>query len=425
MHKTGMDVGYGPVMTKEFFNVTPLEAVFGLMSGFDRTRPESLPLLEAQGRVLAEDLISDIDIPGFDRSTMDGYAVCAAATFGASEANPAYLTITGSVEMGQMPTTPIVPGEAARIATGGMLPPGADSVVMLEHAAPVDETTLEVYRSVAPGASVIRAGEDVRAGKVILEAGTRIRAQEMGLLAALGRSRINVFRRPVVGIISTGDEIIPVDSIPGPAQVRDVNSYTLHGSCRAAGAEPELYGLIKDDRAALIKTCRAALAHSDMVLVSGGSSVGKRDLTIEAIMAQNNAEILVHGIPMSPGKPTILARVGKKPFWGLPGHVTSAMVVFEIVVRPFLLHMAGLDSSKSLTHSVPATLSRNIASVHGRIDFARVRIISSEHGLMAEPIPGKSGLIHTMVQADGLVRIDENTEGLSKGDRVMVIPFTT
>lgn len=412
-------------MAKEFFNVTPLEAVFKLASDFPRTGPETISLLEASGRVLAEDRVSDIDIPGFNRSTMDGYAVRASSTFGASEANPAYLTLKGSVSMGETPADIVGPGEAVRIATGGMLPSGADGVVMAEYARPIDDTTLEVYKSIAPGARVIRAGEDLQSGKTALAAGTRIRAQEMGLLAALGRDRVKVFKKPLIGIISTGDEVVPVTQAPGPAQVRDMNTYTLYGLCKAAGADPELYGLVKDDRDALIERCRAAAKRTDMVLVSGGSSVGSRDLTIEAVTALDDAEILVHGIPMSPGKPTILGRVSEKPFWGLPGHAASAMVVFEIVVRPFILHAAGIKPEKRPGHFVSAALSRNIASAKGRIDFVRVRLISGDHEILAEPVLGKSGLIHTMIRADGLIRINENTEGLLKGDRVRVIPFLT
>ena len=251
-----------------------------------------------------------------------------------------------------------------------------------------------------------------------------MRPQEIGLLAGLGIREIQVHRQPVAAIISTGDEIVPITETPGPGLVRDINSYSISAQIRETGAEPVTFGIVRDRFADLRTICMAALNQSDMVLLSGGSSVGMRDLTIEVIASLPDAEILVHGIPISPGKPTILARVGEKPVWGLPGHVTSAMVVFHRVARPFVLHAAGLSQDAIFTERrIPAKISRNIASAQGRTDFLRVRLKFDTDGLWAEPILGKSGLIHTMVQADGLVEIDMNTEGLDKGAEVWVIPL--
>ncbi len=408
---------------KSFFNVTPLERVFEYIDTFHVVGTETVALQNATGRVLASDIVADIDLPGFARSTMDGYAVRASTTFGASEGNPAYLTIRGHIAMGEIPEISIKTGEAIRIATGGMLPQGADAVVMIEHAAECDETTLEVYKSIAPGTHVLAPDEDIKRGEIQLKAGKPLRPQDTGLLAALGRSRVAVRRRPVVAVISTGDELVSIDTDPAPGQVRDINTYTLSGFVSAMGAVPEPYGIVTDDFDALLSACTRAVAESDMILVSGGSSVGMRDLTTDVIAALPDAEILVHGIPVSPGKPTILARIGGKSFWGLPGHVTSAMVIFDRVVRPFLEALSGRDLSVNREHRIPAVLTRNLASAQGRIDFVRVRLIRQDNGYAAEPIPGKSGLIHTMIRADGLIEIDMNTEGLEKGTPVSVIPL--
>jgi len=277
---------------------------------------------------------------------------------------------------------------------------------------------------VAPGGNVITKGEDVQKGQSLLSGGTKLRPQEIGLLAALGIEQVDVYKKPMVGIISTGDEIVPIQNTPGPAQVRDINSYSISSQIARAKGIPLSFGIIKDNYDALIETYRQALQKTDMLIISGGSSVGTRDLTIEVLKSLNDTKILVHGIPISPGKPTILARAGNKPVWGLPGHVTSAMVVFDRVVQPFIEHMAGTNiKNKSPKRPISAKISRNIASAQGRTDFVRVRLQESDDGLWAEPVLGKSGLINTMLQADGLIEIDMNTEGLDKGTAVSVIPL--
>ena len=408
---------------KAFFKVTNLEHVLEYTTSFSVVGTEFVTLTEAHQRILAEDIFSDVDLPDFTRSTMDGFAVRAASTFGASETNPAYLTVKGSVAMGEIPAFSIAPGEAARIPTGGMLPEGADSVVMIEHTGEIDDSTIEVYRTVAPGQHVIEAGEDFSKGQTILSAGQKIRPQETGLLAAFGIDMVKVYKKPVVGIISTGDEVVQVDQIPGPGQIRDTNTYTLSSLIAEAGGIPVTYGIVRDDFDALFEKCSEALAQCNMVLISGGSSVGTRDFTIEAISTLPEAEVLVHGISISPGKPTILARIGNKAFWGLPGHVVSAMVVFTVVVKPFIEHIGGFSQQYREKIKLPALLSRNVSSAQGRIDFIRVRLTEKDGTLWAEPVLGKSGLINTMVKADGLIEIDINTEGLDKGAEVQVILF--
>lgn len=407
---------------KDFFKVTDLESVLEYAYDFPRVETEEVLLYKSSQRILAADIISEADLPDFARSTMDGYAVRASSTFGITEGNPAYLTVKGSVVMGKSPPFSIGQGEAAGISTGGMMPDGADSVVMIEYTELIDETTIEVYKSVAPGRHVVEVGEDFCRGETILSNGQKLRPQETGLLAAFGKERVRVYKKPVIGIISTGDEVVPIDKSPGPGQIRDVNTYTLSSLVQEAGGIPVSFGIIQDDYDSLFTACSLALDQSDMVLISGGSSVGARDFTIDALSALPESKILAHGISISPGKPTILARAAGKPLWGLPGHVVSAIIVFSNVVRPFIEHIGGLSmQNKKITAS--ALLTRNIPSSQGRIDYVRVRLIEKDGALWAEPIFGKSGLINTMVKADGLVAIGINTEGIDKGKKVSVIPL--
>jgi molybdopterin molybdotransferase len=407
---------------KEFFKVTDLEQVLELVAEFPQSRTELLPLDQVFGRTLAEDITAPHDLPEFSRATMDGFAVPASSTFGASESSPAFLAVTHTVGMGEAPTVTIGPAEACRISTGGMLPEGSDSVVMIEHTETLDETTIEIYRSVAPGQHVLEKGEDFRKNEIILRKGQILRSQEAGLLAAFGTQTLPVYTRPIVGILSTGDEVVPIEKNPLPGQIRDINSYTLAGQVAAAGGIPVAHGIVPDDRNALYEHCIRALDCSDMLLISGGSSVGTRDYTIEILSEIPGSNILVHGISIRPGKPTILARVQNKAVWGLPGHVTSAMVVFDVVVRPFLEHLAGRLPGTSRRLKIPARLNRNIPSAQGRTDFIRVRLIHKDDRVWAEPVLGKSGLINTMVKADGLIEIDRNTEGLDEGTLVDVFP---
>ena len=408
---------------KDFFKVVDIRTVYGYANSFAPVGTEHVETARATGRVLAEPVRAREDLPGFSRSTMDGYAVRAASTFGSSEANPAYLQVAGAIAMGASPDFEVGPGEAVKISTGGMLPAGADAVVMVEHIEEVDPTTIEVYKSVAPGQHVILAGEDYPQGETVLAAGRKIRAPEAGLLAAVGRESVRVFRQPVIAIISTGDEIVSTRQVPGPGQVRDINSYSLAGMVTESGGCPQPHGIVKDNFKALEQACLQALAQCDMVMLSGGSSVGTRDFTIEVINALPDSKLLVHGISISPGKPTILATVGGKPVWGLPGHVVSAMVVFEKIVKPFINRISGLATPLSAPRGIPARLSRNIPSAQGRVDFVRVHLVEQDGSLLAEPLLGKSGLINTMVAADGLVEIDSDTEGLDEGAPVVVHPI--
>jgi len=403
-----------------FFRVWPIDRVLELVSLCDPVETEEVPIEAALNRVLAEDVLAEEDLPGFRRATMDGFAVQASATFGATEANPAYLNLIGSVAMGEVPTISVGAGEAVRISTGGMLPQGADAVIMVEYAEMIDDVLMEVYRSVAPGQNVMMPDEDFRKGEPLVSAGRRLRPQEIGTLAAFGKGAVRVYRKPRVAIVSTGDEVVPIDCRPAPGQIRDVNTYTLAGFVEGTGGLVSRFGLVPDRFDRLLERCLQALDEADMVMLSGGSSVGMRDLTIDVLEAVPDSRILLHGIAISPGKPTILATCGSKLIWGLPGQVTSAMVVFLKIVRPFLERLCGLDASSVVRRTVEAVLTRNVASVQGRTDFIRVRLRKETNGWMADPVLGKSGLIHTMMRADGLVEIGMNTEGLEEGARVTV-----
>lgn len=400
------------------------EEVLESLKGFGPVGAETIPISETLDRVLNREIVCEEDMPGFSRSSMDGYAVRSKDTFGASDSLPAFLELAGEVVMGREPEGSVDQGKAMRISTGGMIPEGADAVVMLEYCNSVDEKTIEVSRTVAPLENVIGKGDDFRKGDVIFKKGTVLRPQDIGLLAGLGMQKISVYQKPKVGIISTGDEVIPIDQKPGPGQVRDINSYTLSAFCLQAGAVPVNMGLCKDNFEEMREKAASVLDTCDTVWISGGSSVGVRDMTVKVLESFEGMELLVHGIAISPGKPTIIARIGRKAVFGLPGHVASAMVVAEIFLNPFLAGLAGKAFAFGNVHqSLQAVLERNVESASGRDDYIRVKLRERGGRLFAEPVFGKSGLISTLVEADGLVKIDRNREGLYKGQAVSVMLF--
>lgn len=407
-----------------FFKVKTSEEVLQILEGFDPAGTETILIGEAFNRVLNSEIICEEDMPNFSRSSMDGYAVRAKDTFGASDSLPAFLGLTGEVVMGSIPTDVVTPGTAVKISTGGMIPEGSDAVVMVEYCHSVDENTIEVSRTVAPLENVILKGDDFREGAVIFQAGTVLRPQDIGVLAGLGIEKISVYKKPKVAIISTGDEIIPINEKPAPGQVRDINSYTLSAFCFQAGAIPVNMGLCKDDFAQLKEAVGLALESCDTVWISGGSSVGTRDMTVNVLESFFDAQLLVHGVAISPGKPTIIARIGNKAVFGLPGHVASAMIIAEVFLDPFLARLSGEAMSAADRHQyLPAELERNVESASGRDDYIRVKLNRHDGRIFAEPIFGKSGLISTLVEAQGLVKIDRNTEGLYKGQTVSVMLF--
>jgi molybdopterin molybdotransferase len=405
-----------------FFQVAGTREVLAAFPWVGPVEVERVPLLDALGRTLAAEVAATLDIPHFTRAAMDGYAVAAADTFGSSETQPAYLTIRGSVLMGCAPAGRLGPGDAWRIATGGMVPAGADAVVMWERTRESGDL-LEVYCPVAPGEHLVSVGEDVREGERILPAGRVLRPADVGLLAGLGVPEVEVRRRPRVAILSTGDELVGPEATPGPGQVRSINQFSLGAWVRSCGAEPVLRGRVRDDRAAIGEAVRAALAGADLLLISGGSSAGARDLTRQIVEDLGEPGLLFHGVAVRPGKPTVVGAHRGCPIFGLPGHPISAMVIFLVLVRPLLNRMLGIPPGTGVPR-VLARLTDNLPSQAGREDYYQVNLRQGSGGMEAVPVFRKSGLVTAMVRANGMVRVPPESEGLEAGELVEVEVFS-
>jgi molybdopterin molybdotransferase len=391
----------------------------------DPAGKKTVPLEECLGRICSEDILSPENLPAYPRSTMDGYAVRAKDTFGASEKLPAYLEISGEVAMGDFPEHGPDPGACYAIATGGILPPGTDAVVMLEHTVAIDAKMLEVVQPVATGANVIKTGEDIAQSQLLLPAGHRLRPQDIGLLAGVGLKNIKVYRRVRVGIIATGDEIVPHDQEPPPGKIRDMNSVSLAALVRSLNAKPTFYGIAADDEESMTAMVHEAKAANDVVLLSGSSSVGTRDLGEKVIEKMGLPGIFVHGVSIKPGKPVIMARADNTMIFGLPGHPVSAAMSFNLFVRPAITRLSGLaDTGLPKNRVLKARLMRNVNSASGRTDFIRVEIHTAQHHEPeAYPVLGKSGALSTMVKAHGYIEIAEKLQGLKEGELVEVKLF--
>lgn len=373
---------------------------------------EEVGLSEVLARVLASDIRADIDIPGFNRSSVDGFAVLASDTTGSGEAVPAMLTFVGSIGMGMGDPLELHPGECAYVPTGARVPDGADSVAMIEYCDRVGDVIL-VKRAVAPGENLVRRGEDFARSEVVLNQGRRLSPQDIGVLAAVGCEFVPVRKRPRIGIISTGNELISVHEQPLPGQVRDVNRYLCTGFVQLYGCEVSCYGIVADDKVSLFHTLTQAVAENDAVIISGGSSKDERDITASVI--GELGEVVVHGVAISPGKPTIIGRAGKIPVIGLPGHPASAFIVLFVIVHHLLTTMCGENDRQRPART--AILSQNIPSSRGREEYVRVRISNG----VADPLYGKSGLLNTLIRSDGVVSIPAGCEGYEKGDTVEVL----
>ena len=393
---------------------------------------EAIHISYSLGRVLAGEILSPEDLPEFDRSTMDGYAVKSADTFGAAESRPALLRVVGDIPMGTMPDRALSKGEAMKIATGGALPNGADAVVMLEQTQPVDDMNIEVVKPVAPIENVNHAGDDIKKGEVILSRGHRMRPQDMSALAGVGITHVSVFEKPRVAIISTGNEIVPADSTPVPGRIRDSNSYNLEGLITQTGGVPLKKGIIPDDYASLRRTLEAAIKDCALILMTGGSSVGTADLTAKVINDAGKPGVLVHGVSIKPGKPLIIGLIGTSgrdvPIFGLPGHPAAVSICFELFVKPIPVRMSGELSPPALEgvpsyRAVKAKLARSISSSPGREDHVRVTLEKKDGHLWARPVFGASGLISTLVKAVGTVVVPSNVIGIEAGEDVEVRLF--
>jgi len=378
-------------------------------------RSETVSLCAAVGRVLAEDICAAEYVPDFDRSTVDGYALRARDTFGCSDAIPAILPCVREVLMGQGADFTLEPESCCAVPTGGAVPSGADSVVMLEYTEDYGDGTVGIGKAAAPGQNMIFRGDDVFPGKLLLSRGSVLSAQDIGALAAIGVTEVPVVKKLTVGIISTGDELVPPQQRPGPGQVRDVNTPMLQALLTGWGAEAKSYGIIRDDETALAAAVQQAVSECDAVLLSGGSSVGVKDASCRII--ESMGQLLLHGIAMKPGKPTILGKSGEKPLVGLPGHPVAAYFITKLFVLPLLSQLMG---RRSENYTVAARLSENVSANHGRAQYLCCRLERRGSELIAHPIRGKSGLITTLAGADGYFCIERDCEGLSQGAEVRV-----
>jgi molybdopterin molybdotransferase len=385
---------------------------------------EIVPLEQALDRVLAENVNSPENLPPQARSVMDGFAVKATDTFGASESMPCYLDITGQVDMGTLPKGKVEKGCCYRIATGGFLPEGADSVVMFEHTIPVDDTMIEIVKSVGEGSNIINTGEDIGEGQKALEVGRLLRPQDLGLLAALGLAEVPVFEKVRVGIVSTGDEIIEHHKPLTPGKIRDINSITLAGMVQRNGGIPTNYGIVSDTREVFFPALEKAVKENDIVLFSGGSSVGVRDLGEQAVEALGPPGVIVHGVALKPGKPVLIGLSDTTPLFGLPGHPVSALVCFDLFVAPAIREISGQQpANDQLMPTITARMSRNLNSAAGRLDIVRIRLLTGSDIPIAEPVMGKSGAISTLSGSDGFFIIDEDSQGVTQDSVVTIYRY--
>jgi molybdopterin molybdotransferase len=404
-------------------NVLPPAAALELILGEfgkARTANERVGLDAALGRVLAHDILAKEYVPGFDRSTVDGFALRASDTFGCSESIPAMLTYQGEVLMGRTPGRAIGPGECMYVPTGGELPKGADAMVMVEYTEDYGDDLRYIIKPSTPGQHVVYRGDDVVPGKPVLSAGKRLCPQDIGSLAALGFPEVEVKIPVRVGVISTGDELVVVSSQPVGAQIRDVNTHALCAGIRVSGGEPVTFGIVRDEYDELQAAAKRALDACDILLISGGSSVGTKDATRRVIDALGSPGVLMHGIAMKPGKPTIVGNAGGKPVFGLPGHPVSAYFIFHIFVRPLIFAMLGTAATG---YTRMARLSANIPSNHGREEYVPVAVTEADGEETASPVIGKSGMITVLSQAAGYVRIGRDCEGIPRGETVRVHLF--
>jgi len=405
---------------REFFAVRTVADTLGGFRPARRTATETVALAAARGRVPAEPVRAPHDLPGFAKSTVDGYAVRAADTYGASEGLPSYLDVAGAVAMGRAPEVAVTAGTAVAMPTGGVIPDGADAVVMVEYTQEATPGTIEVVRPVAPGDGLVRRDEDAARGADLVPAGRPLRPQDLGLLASAGVTEVAVHARPRVAIVSTGDEVVD----PGTAsleagQVRDACALALAALVRDAGGEPALLGIVPDDRERLAAVLRDAVAGSDVVVVSAGSSVGARDETAAAVAGLGAPGIWAHGIAIRPGKPTLLADCGGVPLIGLPGNPRSALVVFRLVGVPIVRLVGGMTDPPA-DPSTSARLERDVPSAAGRLDIVQVAVRDG----VATPLFGASALLSVLGAADGYIVVPDAATGLQGGTEVAVTLYT-
>jgi len=409
-------------------NVVDAETALGMLLGnlrADKLQEAKIKIGDSLGMVSSRDVISREDLPSFARSTVDGYAVRAENTFGASETIPAYLNLFHEILMSQKADFLLPKDSASKIPTGGMLPQNADAVVMFEHVQIIDKQMIEVMKPVAPGENVIQVGEDVKRGDIVVRQGQRLRPQDIGACAGVGVTEIAVYKRPLVSIISTGDEIVPAHISPETGKVRDINSYVISAMVSESGGIPIKKGIFRDEYKNLRGAIEAAMSDSDAIVLSGGTSVGTKDMAARIINDIGSPGVLFHGVSLKPGKPMIGGVIKGIPVFGLPGHPAAVLICFELFIRPVLHRLSGLKERwpQYSSRTVRARLSKNVASSQGREDHVRVMLEEREGELWAVPVLGKSGLITTLVRADGAIVIPLLKNGIEADEMVDVRLF--
>lgn len=404
------------------------EARAKLLAEAEKNPPgkERVPFEESLGRILAEDLISEVNIPDFRKSSVDGYAVVSKDTQGVTDSIPVFLDVTEEVAMGHAPSGTVGPGQAVYVPTGGMLPDGADAMVMVEYAEKFDENSIAVYDSVSPGRNVIQEGEDVRKGSVLMRKGAKVRPQEVGVMASAGISSVCVTAPWKISVISTGDELVDVEDDPTKGQTRDINTYSIAAAGRKYGFDIVSRRVLKDDRALIREAVEEAVKVSDVVLVSGGSSQGEKDFTAGIMDELAQPGVLTHGIALKPGKPTILAydEESATVLAGLPGHPAAAMMVFELLIGWLYCQLTGMQQPRR----IPAKISENVAAAGGKTTCLLVKLTEEQDDISgcmyrAQPLFGKSGLMTMLTEADGYTLIDTDDEGLKEDQIVQVVLF--
>lgn len=383
-----------------------------------RLENEEIHISKAVGRILDEDIYSRLDVPHFRRSTVDGFAVLAKDTYGANESLPAFLQVIGEVHMGKEADVIISPGKTAYVPTGGMIPSGADSVVMVEYTERLDEENIAIGRPTALKENIIDIGDDIKIDEKVLNRGSRIRPQDIGVLTSIGLDRVKLSKLPRISIISTGDEILAPSEKVKPGQIRDINTYTLAAMAEEAGCCVTNKIALQDEFEKLKDIVEESIDNNDIVIISGGSSVGTKDITSKVINSIGEPGVFVHGVAIKPGKPTILAKVKNKAVFGLPGQPVSAMIVFKVFVEYFIKHIQGIDTD--IEYTVDAIFSSNIHSAQGKETYQMVTIEKDEGEYLAAPVYGKSGMISLMSRAAGYIKIEADKEGIVKGEKVKV-----
>ena len=405
----------------DFLKAKPIEQALEIIDNHPTPLLSTVNIktIDSLSRTVSTPITSPSDLPSFDRSTMDGYAVRATDTYGASQSQPSYLNLISEITMGSIPKTKIKVGQAAKIFTGGMIPESADAVVMVEYTELIDSSLIEIIKPVAPGENIIKIGEDIKENDPVFEVGHVIRPQDIGGLLALGITQTPVFERPKIGVISTGDELINPEIEPTKGQVRDINSYTVSSLIQKHGGEPIIFGINKDEFEVQFNSAQKALTECSLLVISAGSSTSSRDLTSQVISSLGEPGILMHGLAHKPGKPSIIGSVENKLIFGLPGNPVSAMIIFELLVKRAINNI--LRSTKKLITPTQAILTTDIPSINGREELVPVKLYNSQSGkLMAEPVFGKSNLIYTLIKSDGIVIVPINKSGIYSGDLVDV-----